>query len=429
MKIQFNLINRYIIRIIFPNFFLGIGIFSIIHLIQYLYELVSLAIERDIPIFKVLKLLVYIIPFLMTFTIPVGVLIGILLAMGELSANGEIIAMRANGIRILDIFKPCLLFGIFIALFHIFFFQTILPWGNTRYVAEKIELLKRNPTLEIATKKHFSENEIAINIEQADTKKQIFYGVRVVNFKENLLLMAKEGVFLPKDEAKNSYPLILKDVIGLPYIFKSADKKLTQHFYREMTVYIKDFDYQKVIPKGAQLEGILELMDRINNMKNINIIAEIRNEHSMVKRSVQIMQKKEEIYQLEPGSAEAQNQVHYLNMLIANQKNQGQQTELLREDITPKHEVYLLHQKFSYATSAILMAFLALPLGMVHRRRGKEVALGIGIIVVITYQSLLTAGNFGWKLGFFSPYAGAWFPNIIIGFIIGIIGYFKLRKI
>ena len=170
-------------------------------------------------------------------------------------------------------FKP-VFFWYFYCLFHIFFFKLFCLGA---LCGRKIELLKRNPTLEIATKKHFSENEIAINIEQADTKKQIFYGVRVVNFKENLLLMAKEGVFLPKDEEKNSYPLILKDVIGLPYIFKSADKKLTQHFYREMTVYIKDFDYQKIIPKGAQLEGILELMNRIQTMENINIIAEIRN--------------------------------------------------------------------------------------------------------------------------------------------------------
>ena len=75
------------------------------------------------------------------------------------------------------------------------------------------------------------------------------------------------------------------------------------------------------------------------------------------------------------------------------------------------------------------MAFLALPLGMVHRRRGKEVALGIGVLVVITYQSLLAAGNFGWKLEYFSPYAGAWFPNIVIALIVGLISYLKLKKL
>ena len=183
---------------------------------------------------KCCPLLVYIIPFVMTFTIPVGVLIGILLAMGELSANGEIVAMRANGIKIPDIFKPCVFFGMVIALFHIFFFQTILPWGNTRYVTEKIEIMRRNPTLEIAAKKQFSEGEMEIRIESADVKKQIFYGVRVVNFKDNLLLMASEGYFMPKDEKTNSFPLVLKNVIGLPYIFKTPEKNMTQHFYREM---------------------------------------------------------------------------------------------------------------------------------------------------------------------------------------------------
>lgn len=429
MNLKFNLIHRYIIRIIFPNFLLGIGIFSIIHLIQYLYDLISMTIEKDVPLFKVLPLLVYIIPFVMTFTIPVGVLIGILLAMGELSANGEIVAMRANGIKIPDIFKPCVFFGMVIALFHIFFFQTILPWGNTRYVTEKIEIMRRNPTLEIAAKKQFSEGEMEIRIESADVKKQIFYGVRVVNFKDNLLLMASEGYFMPKDEKTNSFPLVLKNVIGLPYIFKTPEKNMTQHFYREMTVQVQDFDIQKVIPRGAQMEGILELMARIKKMKAINQVAEIRNFHAIAKRMYEIEKLKAEIRALESDPLQVQNKVQTLNMFIATLKNQESQIPVLRAGILPKHEVYLLHQKFSYATSAVLMAFLALPLGMVHRRRGKEVALGIGVLVVITYQSLLAAGNFGWKLEYFSPYAGAWFPNIVIALIVGLISYLKLKKL
>jgi lipopolysaccharide export system permease protein len=421
-----NIIKRYIMRIIFPNFLLGVIIFSIINLIQYLYEFISLSIEKNVPVTKVFKLLVYIIPFLMTFTIPVGVLIGVLLAMGELSANNELVAMRTNGLTIPDIFRPCLLFALIVAVCHILFFQWVLPWGNKNYVMAKYEMLRKNPTLEISTKKEFSEGEIEIRVERSEVKEQKFYGVRVVNFKENLIFIASEAQFLPKRKDLNAFPFLMKNVTAMPYVFRDPETKVSQHFYKSLKLYIKDIDIKKVIPKGSQLEGILALYERIQKMKLTNVVAEIKNYHNLVEKQAELNQVQNEIKTIRDPQ-KLQEKINRSKILSLNIKNQKEHLSNLRDNIAPKNETYLLHRKFSYAASAILLAFLAVPLGMVNRRRGKEVAFGIGVLVVVGYNSLLIGGNFSWKLGYVSPVFGAWLPNVVIAMVIVVITYLKMR--
>jgi lipopolysaccharide export LptBFGC system permease protein LptF len=403
-------------------------IFGLINLIQYLYELISLSIEKNIPIGKVFNLLIYIVPFIMTFTIPVGVLMGVLLAMGELSANGEIIAMRTNGISLANIFKPGIVFGIMIAVFHLFFFQYILPWGNKNYVLAKYEMVRKNPTLEIANRKSFSEGEMEVRVERVDTEAQRFYGIKVVNFKENLIMIAEDGYFMPKDETINSFPLILTNVISLPYVFKKAEPNFSQHFYKSVKIFIKDFDIKKIMPKGSELDGILELIDNINKNKRINIIGEVKTFHNLIRKTLEISKIQEEMKSIKDSGA-LQQKINTQNIMSLDVKNLEKQVEALRDNIVPKNDIYILHRKFSYAASAILMAILAAPLGLVNRRRGKEIAFGIGILVALTYNGLLVAGNFSWKLGYLSPIVGAWMPNFIIMTVISSIIFVKLRKV
>lgn len=422
-----TIINRYIIKTIIPNAILGVSIFTIMNLIRFLYDLIALTIEKDVPLHKTLLLLVYITPYVMTFTIPLGVLMGILLAMGELSANQEIVAMRTNGISLLSIFKPAILFGFFVMILHLLFFQYILPWGNRSYVLTKAEILRKNPALEIASKKQYSEGENDLRIERFDSKTNRFYGVRIVNFKENLLFLAEEGYFEPKIEEINAFPLVLKNVTSIPYVFREVDQNLSQNFYQELRIYIKDFDIQKIIPKGSQMEGILEVIEMIEKAKLVNIVGEMKSFHIIIKRRVDIHSIYKKLEQSN-NPMEIQKLKDQLNMLQLSIKNDEKQIQGLRDNILPKNDVYILHQKLAFAASAVLMALLAGPLGLINRRKGKEIAFGIGFVMFVFYESLLTAGNFGWQLGYVSPIFGAWFPNIVVGIIIILITYFRLRN-
>lgn len=427
MILKFNIINRYIIRVIIPNFLLGLAIFCIINLIQYLFELIPLFVEKDVPFGTVMKLLLYIIPFIMTFTVPAAVLMGIILAVGELSSNSEVIAMRTNGISMPNIFKPAIFFGLMVALLHILFFQFVLPWGNKNFILTKHKIIQKNPTVEISNKKKLTEGNYEIRVERSDTKTKTFYNIKIVNFKENLIFISDKGQLMDKDETNNVFPLVLRNVIGLPYVFSKTEKNMNLLFYEEMRLFIKDIDIKKVIPKGAQLEGITELIDTIREKKLIGTVSEIKAFHNLARKERELLDADLALAAMSEPE-EKQKQLNLKKMLAASVNSLKNSVKNLRSRIKPESEVYFLHRKFSYAISALLMAFLAAPLGLIKRRKGKEIAFGLGFIVFFLYNGILIAGNVGFERKFVSPEFAAWFPNVAILLIIGVVGYLKIRK-
>ncbi len=67
-------------------------------------------IAKGIPLVEFFKFTLYILPVILTFTVPWAVMVGVMLVFGRLSADSEITAMRACGVSILQIVSPILLF-------------------------------------------------------------------------------------------------------------------------------------------------------------------------------------------------------------------------------------------------------------------------------------------------------------------------------
>ena len=71
-------------------------------------QLLELLVKNDTPLELILSFLAYILPFSLTFTIPWGFLTAVLLVFGKMSAENELIALRANGVSIPRICLPVL---------------------------------------------------------------------------------------------------------------------------------------------------------------------------------------------------------------------------------------------------------------------------------------------------------------------------------
>jgi lipopolysaccharide export system permease protein len=69
-------------------------------------KLLDLLVNHDVPLDLILSFIGYILPFSLTFTIPWGFLTAVLLVFGKLSAENELIALRANGISVPRVTMP-----------------------------------------------------------------------------------------------------------------------------------------------------------------------------------------------------------------------------------------------------------------------------------------------------------------------------------
>ena len=76
-------------------------------LVGNLQKIADLVINKGVDIFSVLKLLLFMAPYIITYALPISVLIAVLLAFGRLSSDNEIIAIRSSGIGLkMEQFHP-----------------------------------------------------------------------------------------------------------------------------------------------------------------------------------------------------------------------------------------------------------------------------------------------------------------------------------
>jgi len=92
-----RLIDRYICRQVFSHAFLGLGIFTFVFFVPQLVRLMDLVVRHPGSWSNIGILFLSTFPGILSFTLPMGVLVGVLIALGRLSADSELIAMSALG--------------------------------------------------------------------------------------------------------------------------------------------------------------------------------------------------------------------------------------------------------------------------------------------------------------------------------------------
>jgi LPS export ABC transporter permease LptF/LPS export ABC transporter permease LptG len=101
-----RILDRYIVREVFRHAFLGLAVFTFVFFVPQLVRLMELFVRHTGSGSQILELFLCIFPGVFTFTIPMAILIGVLLGLGRMSADSEIIALTALGIGRVRILLP-----------------------------------------------------------------------------------------------------------------------------------------------------------------------------------------------------------------------------------------------------------------------------------------------------------------------------------
>ncbi|PYK29413.1 MAG: hypothetical protein DME57_10405, partial [Verrucomicrobia bacterium] len=96
-----KLIDRFVSRELIVNLLVAIAVLSLVLVVGNIFrKLLPLLVNHDVPVEYLIAFILYVLPFSLIFTIPWGLLTAILLAFGRLSADNELIALRANGVSV-----------------------------------------------------------------------------------------------------------------------------------------------------------------------------------------------------------------------------------------------------------------------------------------------------------------------------------------
>ena len=368
-----RIVYRYIIWECIPPFITGSFFFTLIFIVDKLRQLVELTLEKNTPIEITLQLFLYMLPFTTAITIPMGVLFGTLMAFGRLSSNSEIIAMRAGGVSIYNIFKPILYFGIAVTIIMFLFINHVMPESNYRFKSLWRSVMVSNPGI-ILRDRVFSDIP--------NSRKKI----STINVSDDGQTM--ESVFIyefdnDQDIAKitfSEYGEWLNNELNSPLI--------TLH-----------------LTKGRSIELDMNNFDEIQNLDfdsiSLNIVNELRNAGNVRK-----------------GPRELS--AFEIKKLIEDKIEKKQKVRA--------SEYVEFHKKFSIPAACLIFVIIGMPLGITFQRTGKGMSFGAAIIIIFIYYIFLHLGEVLGHKQLIHPFLSMWLPNLVLFFIGGAVFWKRARE-
>ncbi len=129
----------------------------------------DLLVNHDVPLLLILKMLFLLIPAALTFTIPWGMLIAILVVFGRLCHDQEMTAIRAAGIGLVPFAAPVILFSLLLTGISFYNNAFLAPSAMTNFKLTLVDLGRNNPTMFIRAQepiKQFGNMRIFIDHKQ-----------------------------------------------------------------------------------------------------------------------------------------------------------------------------------------------------------------------------------------------------------------------
>ena len=193
-----KILRSYLLKEISIMFLFSLLIFTFVLVAGNLIKLADLVINKGVDIVLVGKLFLFLIPFLLSYTIPMSALSATLLAFGRFSSDNEITAMRANGINLYKLTTPLIVTGVVLGLFSIILNDRILPEAHfaSRKIVKNIGI--KSPTAYFESGTFIkSFKDYIVFIRKIDKNK--LKGIRIYQLQEDRptrTIIAKKGEFM-----------------------------------------------------------------------------------------------------------------------------------------------------------------------------------------------------------------------------------------
>jgi lipopolysaccharide export system permease protein len=197
-----KIIDRYVGMSVLSTAFFGVVVLSLVLVLGNLFkELLDILINNpDVPILTVLSFMALVLPFSLTFTIPWGFLTALLLVFGRISADNELIALKANGVSIPRICVP--VFALAIVLTGICFWINIevAPRAEKKMTDTLVDIVTSNPAALFTADSvvdQFPDRRVYVGGKDGNRLKNLVVFELNENMDPTQLIVAKESIITP----------------------------------------------------------------------------------------------------------------------------------------------------------------------------------------------------------------------------------------
>lgn len=352
-------LDRYLLSEISGPLALGFSVYTFILLMQFLFRSAELIIRRGLAVTTVLKLFWYTLPNILVLTVPMSLLFGILVAVGRMSSDSELIALRSSGVSLYRLYRPIGIISTLLGALTLWLMLDLLPAGNHNLQKLRIDVATAGATGQVEPR--------VFNTEFPGRVVYVFEGEK----------RGWRGVFLAP---------------SLPP---------AQH---EITV--ADRGELRVDDTGER--AVLHLEDAVTHKVDLD------NPQKYELSRSRTLDQQLLAPESRPGSTASTTiskgvRERSLPELVAMSRDLQQSAEQRRLASVE------IHKKFAIPVACLVFGFLALPLGFNNRRGGKSSGFALSLGVIMGYYVFLSNGEEAARAGRLAPALAMWLPNLAFG--------------
>ncbi|NTV93121.1 MAG: YjgP/YjgQ family permease [Chlorobiaceae bacterium] len=432
-----KIIDRYLLKShIGPFIFAFITILFVL-ILQFFAVFSERLLGKGIGWMTLLELVVVQSAWMVSFTIPMAVLIAVVMAFGAMTNASEITIFRASGISLYRLMAPVLLAATLLSLVAERFNNVVLPEANYKAKSLMADIVKSKPVFGL-TENAFSTliDGYSILVRQTDPETGAIRGIVIYDFTRpdfRTIVTAESGdvnfssdyhyliITLENGEIHEIQQPLHKEYRKMSFkkhrfVFESSGFGFTRSV--ESAIRSDDRD----LSSGGLLSISRDFRSRIALSKQRiseplvhlgSVFSSVRGVSSPGDRAV------------EPGITKEGRTfaAGYVDKLIL---SLDQEIHRMESD-TGMYNKYMAeyHKKYALAFACIVFALIGAPLGVLARRGGFGIGAGLSLVFFVLYWILMISGEKLAERGILDPGLSMWLGNITIGFI----GLFLLYRL
>jgi len=352
---------KYILREIIPNFVSILVVVALIVLATRMLSITELIVSKGVGAGMVVRMVLYLLPEIISFALPAAALMSVLLAFTRLGVDNEIIAMKSAGISLYQLLPPVIwisMAGLVVSLWLGIF---AIPWGNRSFRDLVYQIAKSKADLGIK-ERVFSEpfDGVVFYVNSLSRSRGLMKDIFVVDRRDpqisnTIVARAAKVVSMPEQRA-----IVLHFINGTIFMVQKEQGSVR-------TIQFKTYDLTI---------GLKDIMAAVSSRK-----------HSPKEMGVQELW--HNLKNLTPGTSKW-NQI-----------------------------LFRLLEKASLPIGVFLMGLVGMPLGAQMRSRGRSKGIGVSLVIFVVYYLFMGGIKNLTETGAIHPGVGVWIPDafLLVAFV------------
>jgi lipopolysaccharide export system permease protein len=430
------LIYKHLFRSVMGPFGFGLFIITFVLMIDNLFKYIDLFVSKGVPFLVATEVLALSLGHTFALSVPMAVLVGVLMGLGQLSADNEITALKASGVGLYHVLIPLLLWSGLVGVGLTAYNHFVFPEFNHRLANLVYDISRSRPMMEVR-ENMFTElsDRITIHVQKKDDRTGRIEGVTIIERgpREDLsprLTTAEWGVLVPLHDS-NALRIELHDgeIHDFPDANDPAEYQVIRFTRHDLLLRDLERDLQSSdrTHRGDREMNVIELLARARDEKHHQEGVR-RNVDKLVTglltRQFALLDPQERAAALgwqTTDPAPAGEDLRRGRHVAVQQKvaltadeiaNQGK----VLQSYVAKANRYMVevHKKFAIPGACLVFVLLGIPLAVTTGRSGRGASVSAALAIYLIYYLFLIGGEKLSDKGRLDPFLAMWAANILL---------------